>query len=152
VLFTSSDPDDADADAVFLFHPENPSEDRISGLLVVKSTRYAELAALDKNGLKRGVDDLVHGNWGTGELGPTAQHLTGSVVALYGLSHFREGFPVKLQPNADGPRIEVTVGDVELVVEEPLLSQLCQEPAIVRDLTIARALEHLDPALGRYYT
>jgi hypothetical protein len=143
----SSDPDDVDADTIFVFRSPAPSEDQVSGLLIVSPDQYSELATLARSRLKSGVDDLVHGKWSTGSDMTPARRLARSAAALYGLAHFGSGgFPVKLHINGEDSSATITVGNVDLAVDKAFLDQLCQKPAIIRDLTIARTLERLDPA------
>jgi hypothetical protein len=150
--FTTSDPDDPNADAICVFGSLNGSSPEVTGVLVITPEDYAELSTLPEQRLTPAIEQLVYGAITSDssdllEMGT----LENSVVAFYRLAKYGEGgFRVEASFDEASGAITIRAGDMDVTFARDELTKLCATPAILRDLRIAKTVQEREPSLARY--
>jgi hypothetical protein len=149
-VFDTSDLRDPEAHAIFLFESTTPGAARPGGILILTPADYAELSLVSMGELDSEIAQLAFGQWATGSPAAITDRVSESAVALYSLPRINQGFPVVSHPFSETAAMVIETGQARITFGGNDLTRLLTMPPIERDLTIAKALESVDPGLTKH--
>jgi hypothetical protein len=155
-LYDKSDYPDPDARTIFLFKSSKSTNSEPLGLLVLTPEDYSALADLDWPVFEAEIDQRLFGPWAKGHgrdadsLVAFSDHVLKVASSLYALPRMNQNFQVSIQPPHGAMPLVVECGDLYLSLDHSIIERMLRQPAIERDLHIAKMIEQLEPEVSTY--